>query len=48
MWFKYSKRILSGVVLIGIGFGKCKIVFVDGTVDRCEYLACGEPLSQAF
>merc|ERR1712048_927507 len=42
----------SGVTLsvkIGIGFGECKLIaFVGGTLDRCEYLACGEPLSQAF
>ena len=35
-------------VKIGIGFGSVKIVFLGGVLDRCEYLACGEPLSQAF
>merc|ERR1711971_222821 len=47
----YNTQFASGVSLsvkIGIGFGNCKIVFVGGTLDRCEYLACGEPLSQAF
>eukprot|EP01084_Bolivina_argentea_P253487 425801_1 len=41
----------SGVTLsvkIGIGVGKCKIIFVGGILDRCEYSAVGEPFSQAF
>ena len=47
----HKTQFSSGVSLsvkIGIGFGSVKIVFVGGTLDRCEYLACGEPLSQAF
>lgn len=35
-------------VKIGIGFRRCKTVFVGGALNRCEYVAIGEPLTQAF
>ncbi len=35
-------------VKIGFGVGKIEIIYVGGIFDRCEYIATGDPLTQAF
>jgi adenylate cyclase 10 len=44
-------RLADGVrlrVKLGMGVGSCNVLLVGGVFSRIEYLACGEPLSQAF
>ncbi len=30
------------------GVGKVNIIYIGGIFDRCEYIAVGQPLTQAF
>ena len=35
-------------IKLGVGIGNACVMIVGGVFDRCEYLACGPALAQAF